>query len=48
MKVSRRILNYLETANCIRKEKHGRTNYYILTESGKNMAALSGQIKPSL
>jgi DNA-binding PadR family transcriptional regulator len=46
MKVSRRILNHLETAQYIRKEKHGRKNYYLLTESGKNMAALSGQIHP--
>ena len=45
MKVSRRILNHLETANYIKKEKHGRKNYYLLTESGKNMAALSGQIE---
>jgi predicted transcriptional regulator len=44
MKISRRILNQLESTGYILREKHGRENYYLLTESGKNMAAISGKI----
>jgi predicted transcriptional regulator len=44
MKISRRVLNQLESTGYILKEKYGRENYYLLTESGKNMAAISGKI----